>query len=99
MERKEKQPCVYMLRCRDGSFYTGWTNDFAQRLAAHQAGKGGKYTRSRLPVTAVYLEYAADRSAAMKREAAIKKLTAEKKRALAGAESNMLGSAPDQAVR
>ena len=97
MDDKSKAPCVYMLRCRDGSLYTGWTNDFPQRLAAHQAGKGGKYTRSRLPVTAVYLEYAADRSAAMKREAAIKKLTAEEKRALMGADSNMLGSAPDTA--
>jgi len=41
---------VYVLRCRDGSFYTGWTNDLEKRLKTHQRGKGGKYTRSRLPV-------------------------------------------------
>ena len=45
-----KRPCVYMLRCKDGSLYTGWTNDFEKRLAAHQSGKGAKYTRSHLPV-------------------------------------------------
>ena len=45
-----KRPCVYMLRCKDGSLYTGWTNDFEKRLAAHQNGKGAKYTRSHLPV-------------------------------------------------
>ena len=39
-----KRPCVYMLHCKGGSLYTGWTNDFEKRLAAHQSGKGAKYT-------------------------------------------------------
>jgi putative endonuclease len=45
-----------MLRCADGSLYTGWTNDLPKRLASHRAGKGSKYTRSRLPVELVYVE-------------------------------------------
>ena len=84
------QPVVYMLRCRDGSLYTGWTNDFAQRLAAHRSGKGGKYTRSRLPLQPAYLEPVADRSAALQREAAIKKLPPAKKRELVESDLNML---------
>lgn len=84
------QPVVYMLRCRDDSLYTGWTNDFPQRLASHQSGKGGKYTRSRLPVEPAYLEFVPDRSAALQREAAIKKLPPEKKRELAASEQNRL---------
>ena len=70
---------VYMLRCGDGSLYTGSTNDLAHRLTAHQSGKGAKYTRSRLPLEAVYLEEVADKSAALRREAAIKKLTRQQK--------------------
>lgn len=84
------KPCVYMLRCGDGSLYTGWTNDFVQRLAAHSSGKGGKYTRSRLPVEPVYLEFVEDKSTALKREAAIKKMRPETKRALIDSDSNML---------
>ena len=60
-----KRPCVYMLRCKDGSLYTGWTNDFEKRLAAHQNGKGAKYTRSHLPVEPAYLEYLPDKIAAV----------------------------------
>lgn len=65
---------VYMLRCGDDSLYTGVTTDPQRRLRAHQQGKGAKYTRSRLPVELVYQEPAADKSAALRREAAIKKL-------------------------
>ena len=65
---------VYMLRCGDGSLYTGSTTDVRRRLETHQSGKGAKYTRSRLPVEVAYVETAADRSAALRREAAIKKL-------------------------
>ena len=83
-------PVVYMLRCRDDSLYTGWTNDFSQRLVSHQSGRGGKYTRSRLPVVPVYLEPVPDKSAALKREAAIKKLTPAKKRALIASKSNLI---------
>jgi putative endonuclease len=71
-----------MLRCRDGSLYTGITNDVARRLAAHAAGKGGAYTRSRRPVRLAYREAALDRSAASKREAAMKRLSRHEKWAL-----------------
>jgi putative endonuclease len=70
---------VYLLRCRDGSLYTGITNDIARRLAAHRAGKASAYTRSRRPLRLVYRESARDRSAALRREAAIKRLTRQAK--------------------
>lgn len=63
-----------MLQCGDGSLYTGCTNDLERRLARHAAGRGAAYTRARLPVTLVFHEPADDRSAALRREAAIKKL-------------------------
>ena len=70
---------VYMLRCADGSLYTGCTDDVMRRFAVHQSGRGAKYTRSRLPVELVYQEVVADRSAALRREAAIKHLTRQEK--------------------
>ncbi|MBM4011937.1 MAG: GIY-YIG nuclease family protein [Planctomycetes bacterium] len=70
---------VYLLRCRDGSLYTGITNDLPKRLKAHAAGKASKYTRSRLPVTVAYSEPMKSKSAALKREAAVKKLTRSQK--------------------
>ena len=70
---------VYMLRCGDGSLYTGITPDMEKRLKAHQSGKGGKYTRSHLPVSLAYLEEQPDKSAALKRELAIKALPRQKK--------------------
>lgn len=73
---------VYILRCGDGSLYTGWTNDLEQRLLAHQSGKGAKYTRSRPPVTLVYRETYDDKISAQQRERAIKKLTRAQKLAL-----------------
>ncbi len=73
---------VYCLRCRDGSLYTGVTTDPKRRLAQHNAGKGGAYTRSRRPVRMAVLETRPNRSSAQKREAEIKALPAEKKRAL-----------------
>ena len=73
---------VYILRCGDGTLYTGCTNDLPRRLRAHQSGCGAKYTRSRLPVELVYQEPAADRYAALRREAAIKALTRGEKLAL-----------------
>ena len=79
-----------MLRCCDGSLYTGWTNDVERRIKAHQTGKGGKYTRSRLPVELVYVEMLEDKSSALKREAAIKKMSASAKGALISSESNIL---------
>lgn len=70
---------IYILECGDGSLYTGWTTDIDDRIKTHNSGQGAKYTRSRLPVKLVYFEEVEDRSAALKREAAIKKLTREKK--------------------
>src|SRR5262249_43546719 len=74
--------CVYMLRCRDGSLYTGATNDLEGRLRVHRSGRGAAYTRSRLPIFLVYSEPAADRSAALRREWALKQLTRPEKVAL-----------------
>ena len=75
---------VYILRCRDGSLYTGITNDLPKRLQAHAAGKASKYTRSRRPVQRLYQETRMTKSAALKREAAIKGLRrAEKERLVA----------------
>lgn len=70
---------LYMLRCRDGSLYTGITTDVEKRLAAHNAGKGAKYTRGRGPLELVYREDCGDHSAALKRELEIKALTREEK--------------------
>lgn len=65
---------VYLLRCSDGSLYCGITNDLPKRLKAHAAGKASRYTRSRLPVKLAYTEPQPSKSAALKREAAIKRL-------------------------
>ncbi len=73
---------VYLLRCRDGSLYAGATNDLARRLAAHGRGRASRYTRSRLPVALAWAEPAADRSAALRREAALKRLGRAEKLAL-----------------
>jgi putative endonuclease len=73
---------VYLLRCGDGSLYAGATNDLTARVAAHRAGRGGAYTRSRLPVRLVYSEAHPDRGAALRREAALKRLTRAAKLAL-----------------
>ncbi len=65
---------VYILRCADGSLYTGWSTDVARRVRRHLAGKGSRYTASRLPVELVYEAAMADRSAARREEARIKAL-------------------------
>jgi putative endonuclease len=70
---------VYILACGDGTLYTGWTNDVEKRLAAHNAGRGGKYTRSRLPVGLAYREGFDSRSRAMRREREIKRLSRAEK--------------------
>ena len=66
---------TYVLRCRDGTFYTGWTDDVEKRLAAHNKGVGGRYTRGRLPAELAHKEEFASKSEAMRRERAIKKMT------------------------
>lgn len=88
---------AYMLRCADGTIYSGYTTDPRRRTAAHNRGKGAKYTRSRLPVALVYQERFATKSEALKREAALKKLSRAQKLALIGSrqagEMNALPSA------
>lgn len=74
--------CVYILRCRDGTLYTGWTNRLSHRVEAHNQGKGAKYTKARRPVTLVYWEPVPDKGAALRRERAVKKLSRAEKLAL-----------------
>ena len=73
---------LYMLRCGDGTLYTGITTDVEKRLEAHRAGKGAKYTRGRGPLKLVYREECGDHSAALRRELAIKALPREEKQKL-----------------
>ena len=74
-----KQWFVYILRCSDGTLYTGSTDNVARRVQAHNSGKGAKYTRGRTPVEVVYTEECESYSAALKREYAIKQLTRQEK--------------------
>lgn len=74
MDELPEGPVVYLLRCRDGSLYTGWTNQLGRRLRAHQAGKGARYTRSRLPVELVLALKQPDAGSARREEARIKRL-------------------------
>ena len=76
---REETYYVYILKCRDDSIYTGTTNDIGRRVCAHNEGRGAKYTKGRLPVTLVYSEALDTKSAALKREIAIKKLNRKKK--------------------
>ena len=75
----EKQWVVYILECKDGTLYTGITDRLQQRLNAHRAGKGAKYTKGRGPLKLRYLEDCMDHSSALKREYVIKKLTKSEK--------------------
>lgn len=74
---------VYMVRCADGTYYSGYSNDVQRREKAHNAGRGAKYTRSRRPVSLVYQEECLDKSAALRREYALKQLTHQQKACLA----------------
>ncbi|HWH46094.1 MAG TPA: GIY-YIG nuclease family protein [Thermoleophilaceae bacterium] len=76
---------VYLLRCRDGSLYCGWTYDLDKRLAAHRSGRGGRYTRSRLPVELALAIELPDESSARREEARIKRLPRRDKLALVDA--------------
>ena len=73
---------TYILKCKDDSLYTGWTNDLKKRITSHNAGKGAKYTKARRPVELVYYEEFQTREEAMKREYAIKQLSRKEKEAL-----------------
>ena len=70
---------TYILKCKDETLYTGWTNDIEKRLEAHNAGKGTKYTRSRRPVELVYLEQFETKEEAMSREVKVKQLSRNQK--------------------
>lgn len=74
---------AYLVRCSDNSLYAGWTNDIEKRMKSHNNGTGAKYTRPRRPVTLAYLEVFETKSEAMKREAALKKLSHRQKEELA----------------
>ncbi len=83
---------VYVLRCSDGSLYTGYTTDPTRRLAQHNAGRGSKYTRGRIPMTLAYTEEFRSKGAALKREYEIKRLSRSGKEAL-------FSSAPEPSSR
>lgn len=78
----QKAAYVYMVRCEGGQLYTGWTNDPEARLKAHKSGKGAKYTRAHPVLAFAYLELCEDKSCALRRELALKKLTKAQKEAL-----------------
>jgi putative endonuclease len=81
---------TYMVECADGTLYTGWTTDLYQRLSAHNAGRGAKYTKSRRPVRLVYAEAHEEKRTAMQREYHIKQMTRSEKETLLHSESNCL---------
>jgi putative endonuclease len=83
-----EQAFVYMLRCADGSLYTGWSNDVQRRLARHLEGRASRYTASRLPVELALVLPMADRSAAMREEARIKALDRAGKLALIASQAD-----------
>ncbi len=76
-------PFVYIVRCVDGTLYTGWAIEVAARVQVHNAGRGAKYTKTRRPVKLIYSEELPTRAEAMKREMAIKRLPRARKLALA----------------
>lgn len=89
----DQQICyTYMVECSDGTYYTGWTNDITKRLAAHNAKRGAKYTRSRTPVKLVYLEQADTKQQALRREAQIKQLSRYQKEQLIKNRKEVYGS-------
>jgi putative endonuclease len=90
---------VYLLRCRDGSLYCGWTDDLARRLSRHNAGTGAAYTRSRRPVALVWHEECDGRGAALSREYAIKRLARSDKLRLVASAGAGAGTARRRRVR
>ena len=73
---------TYIVKCSDGTFYTGLTNDLTRRMEAHNQGRGAKYTKARRPVTLIYYETFETKEEAMKREYAIKRLSRKEKEEL-----------------
>ena len=87
----EKSHFVYILKCADGTLYTGWTTDLNKRVKTHNDGKGAKYTRARRPVRLVYHEEYSDKIEAQRREYAIKQLTRAEKERLIDGKANSTG--------
>jgi putative endonuclease len=86
--RKDAMNYAYVIRCSDGTYYTGWTNDLEKRMKAHNSGKGAKYTRARFPVALMHAEAFPTRREAQSREFAIKRLSRKgKERLIAGGAS------------
>jgi len=83
-EKPQEPSYMYIVRCRDNSLYTGWTNHLQERIAAHNAGRGAKYTKSRRPVELVYYEAFGTKEEAMSREFHVKRLTRAEKLRLVG---------------
>ena len=83
MNQNKMDWVVYVLKCGDGSLYTGITNNLAKRILAHEQGSGAKYTKGRAPFSIIYTERYKNRSDATKRELEIKKLSRQEKVALA----------------
>lgn len=79
MKSKNNMNYTYILRCSDDTLYCGWTNNLEKRLASHNAGKGAKYTHTRIPIELVYYETFETKEEAMRREFAIKQLTRQQK--------------------
>lgn len=94
MESLNLNHYMYIVQCADGTLYTGWTNDLEKRIAAHNAGTGAKYTKSRRPVTLVYYEQFASKQEAMSREYQIKRLTRAEKLSLIEQASGELPGRP-----
>lgn len=87
---------VYLVECADGSYYAGWTTNLSARIAAHNAGIGARYTRSRLPVCLVFWRELDDKQAAMRQEATIKKMTRAQKKQMVERFDSSTGTAMRQ---
>lgn len=88
---------TYILKCKDGTYYTGWTNNLEKRLKDHNEGRGAKYTKARLPVSLIYYEEFQTKEDAMRREYAIKHMTRSEKEELIKAHSERLTCADNEA--
>ena len=96
---EEKGNYTYLLRCADGSLYCGWTNDPERRLSAHNAGRGGKYTRARRPVSLVWLERFPTKEEAMRREYRVKRMSRTAKLRLIGEDAGAAGTRKEDGNR
>ena len=84
MEQDKGNHTFYVLECKDGSYYAGYTNDLVKRMKKHNEGKGAKYTRARKPVRCIYYESFESKEEAMRAEYAFKQLSRKQKEAYMG---------------